>query len=153
MRRRGNERNVCFPEALREQIQHEWKARGYRSEQQFILDACRHEVERSHGDENGSLEQRLASSISRLSFEIREARRDINASHAFQSAFVKYSLACQVEPIPTAVQGARSRALQRYREIVESAGLEMRESGLLDEIRETSQVSGGGEDQTEENDL
>lgn len=65
MRKHRIERNLAFPtEKFRQQIRSAAKERGFRSEQAFILAACKNELERGDSTEaTDQLEARIAATL------------------------------------------------------------------------------------------
>ena len=138
MKKQRTERNLLFPSMeFRNRIRFAAKERGFRSEQAFILAACKNELERGDSNEATSqLETRIAATLSSLSKEVQSLFTLVHTQVALTNSLLQYVLTCMVEPPEEVLPAARARAKLRYARILRLAGQEVatRNKATLEEV-------------------
>jgi len=138
MRKHRIERNLAFPtEKFRQQILSAAKERGFRSEQAFILAACKNELERGNGTEaTAQLEARIAATLANTGKQVQSLFTLVQAQFALTNSLLQYVLTCVVEPPEEVLPAARARAKARYAKILRLAGQEVatRNQATLEQV-------------------
>jgi len=121
------ERSLLFPsKEFREQVRQASKARGFRSEQAFILAACEHEIRQgSNTEATEQFEARVAATLTNLAKQVQGLQTLAHAQVALTGVFLKYVITCVVEPPDDALPAARVRARLRYEKLVRVAAEEI----------------------------
>ena len=142
MRKHRIERNLAFPtEKFRQQIRSAAKERGFRSEQAFILAACKNELERGDSTEaTDQLEARIAATLANTGKQVQSLFTLVHAQFALTNSLLQYVLTCVVEPPGEVLPAARARAKARYAKILRLAGQEVatRNQATLEQVLEHS---------------
>ena len=123
MNSKGIRRSFRYPSAeLRDQVRATVKARGFSSEQAFLIAACEHEIRQ--GANTGATEQfeaRVAATLANLAKQVQGLQTLAHAQVALTDVFLKYVITCVVEPPEDALPAARVRARLRYEKLVRAA--------------------------------
>ena len=138
MRKHRIERNLAFPtEEFRTRVRTAAKARGFRTEQAFILAACENELKRDNGTEpTTQLEARIVASLGKVAKEFQSLFTLTHVQFALTNSLLQYVLTCTVEPPEEVLSAARVRARLRYAKILRLAGQEVatRNKATLEEV-------------------
>jgi hypothetical protein len=138
MRKPRTERNLLFPsQEFRDRVRVAAKERGFRSEQAFILAACRNELERGDNTEAAAqLEARVAASLVNVTKEVQALFTLVHTQFALTNSLLQYVLTCTAEPPEDALPAARARAKLRYIKILRHAAQEVatRNKTTLEEV-------------------
>jgi len=132
--KKGFSRNFRYPSAeLRDQVRAAVKARGFRSEQAFLIAACEHEIRQGANTEvTEQFEARLAATLTNLAKQVQGLQTLAHAQVALTDVFLKYVITCVVEPPEDALPAARVRARLRYEKLVRAAA-----EGISNKNRDT----------------
>jgi hypothetical protein len=138
MRKRRIERNLAFPtEEFRMRVRTAAKERGFRTEQAFIIAACKNELERGDTTEaTTQLEARIAATLANVTKEVQSLFTLVHTQVALTNSLLQYVLTCIVEPPEEVLSAARARARLRYSKILRLAGQEVatRNKATLEEV-------------------
>ena len=138
MKKERTERNLLFPNVeFRNRIRTAAKERGFRSEQAFILTACKNELERGDNNEaTTQLEARMAATLANLSREVQSLFTLAHSQFALTNSLLQYVLTCMIEPPDDVLPAARARARLRYAKILRLAAQEVatRNKATLEEV-------------------
>ena len=120
-------RNFRYPSAeLREKVRVAVKERGFRSEQAFLIAACKHELRQGDSTEAiTQFEARVAATLTNMEKQVQGLRTLGHAQVALTDVFLKYVITCVVEPPEDALPAARVRARLRYEKLVRAAAEEI----------------------------
>src|ERR1700675_4359943 len=120
------ERNLLFPsKEFRDRVRLAAKERGFRSEQAFILAACKNELERGDSAEaTAQLEARIAATLVNMTKEVQSLFTLAHTQFALTNSLLQYVLTCVVEPPEDVLPAARARAKTRYAKILRHAAQE-----------------------------
>jgi hypothetical protein len=113
------------------------KERGFRSEQAFILAACKNELERGDSTEaTDQLEARIAATLANTRKQVQSLFTLVHAQFAITNSLLQYVLTCVVEPPEELLPAARARAKARYAKILRIAGEEVatRNQATLEQV-------------------
>jgi hypothetical protein len=132
------ERNLLFPsKEFRDRVRLAAKERGFRSEQAFILAACKNELERGDNTEaTAQLEARIAATLANTGKQVQSLFTLVHAQIALTNSLLQYVLTCVVEPPEEVLPAARARAKARYAKILRLAGQEVatRNQATLEQV-------------------
>jgi hypothetical protein len=138
MRKHRIERNLAFPtEEFRTRVRTAAKARGFRTEQAFILAACENELKRDDGTEpTTQSEARIVASLGKVAKEFQSLFTLTHVQFALTNSLLQYVLTCTVEPPEEVLPAVRTRARLRYAKILRLAGQEVatRNKATLEEV-------------------
>lgn len=141
MRKERIERNLLFPsQEFRDQVRAIAKQRGFRSEQAFILAACRSEVERGDNTEAlDDLEARILATLANVAREVQARFTLAHSQFALTNSLLQYVLTCMIEPPDDVLPAARARARLRYAKILRLAAQEVatRNKATLEQVLES----------------
>ena len=114
-------RSVRLEEDLNILVRQAAKDRGFSNPSAFIRQAVHAAI---YGQENAveAAEQRIASSLDRVTGELRKIRRVQQAAFAFADAEIKMLLTCLPEPAGDVVDQAVARARIRYDRFLKTVG-------------------------------
>ena len=138
MVKQRTERNLLFPSKdFRDRERLAAKERGFRSEQAFILAACKNEL--AGGDRmeaTAQLEARIAAILANTGKQVQSLFTLVRAQFALTNSLLQYVLTCVVEPPGEVLPAARARAKARYAKILRLAGEEVatRNQATLEEV-------------------
>ena len=145
MKKERIERNLLFPsQEFRDQVRAVAKQRGFRSEQAFILAACRSEIERGDNAEAmDDLEARIIATLLNVAKEVQSLFTLVHTQLALTNSLLQYVLTCTVEPPEDLLPAARARAKLRYAKILRLAGQEVatRNKATLEQVLESGKQS------------
>src|SRR5947209_6902305 len=131
-------RNFRYPSAeLRDKVRFAVKERGFRSEQAFLIAACKNELREGDNTEaTTQLEARIAATLANVTKEVQSLFTLVHAQLALTNSLLQYVLTCMVEPPEEALPAARARAKLRYAKILRLAGQEVatRNKATLEEV-------------------
>ena len=131
-------RNFRYPSAeLRDRVRLAVKERGFRSEQAFILAACKNELERVDSTEaTDQLEARIAATLANTGKQVQSLFTLVHAQFALTNSLLQYVLTCTLEPSDEMLPAARARARLRYNKILRLAAQEVatRNKATLEEV-------------------
>ena len=127
MVKQRTERNLLFPsKEFRDRVRSAAKERGFRSEQAFILAACKNELARGDSTEaTAQLEARIAATLANTGKQVQSLFTLVHAQFALTNSLLQYVLTCVVEPPEEVLPAARARAKARYAKILRLAGEEV----------------------------
>jgi hypothetical protein len=132
------ERNLLFPsKEFRDRVRLAAKERGFRSEQAFILAACKNELARGDNTEaTAQLEARIAATLATTGKQVQSLFTLVHAQFALTNSLLQYVLTCVVEPPEEVLPAARARAKARYAKILRLAGEEVatRNQATLEQV-------------------
>ena len=132
------ERNLLFPnQEFRDRVRSAAKARGFRSEQAFILATCENELERGDTTEAmDDLEARIAATLVNMAKEVQSLFTLVHTQVALSNSLLQYVLTCTVEPPEDVLPAARAQARLRYAKILRLAAQEVatRNKATLEEV-------------------
>jgi hypothetical protein len=117
------------------------KERGFRSEQAFILAACKNELARGDSTEaTAQLEARIAATLANTGKQVQSLFTLVHAQIALTNSLLQYVLSCVVDPPEEVLPAARARAKARYAKILRLAGQEVatRNQATLEQVLEHS---------------
>ena len=138
MVKQRTERNLLFPsKEFRDRLRLAAKERGFRSEQAFILAACKNELERGDSAEAAAqLEARIAATLVNMTKEVQSLFTLAHSQFALTNSLLQYVLTCVVEPPEDVLPAARARAKARYARILRHAAQEVatRNKATLEEV-------------------
>ena len=116
----------CPSAELRDQVRAAVKERGFRSEQAFLIAACKHEIRQGANTEaTEHLESRVAAILANLARQIQGLQTLAHAQVALTDVLLKYVITCVVEPPKDALPAARVRARLRYEKLIRVAAAEI----------------------------
>ncbi len=142
MVKQRTERNLLFPsKEFRDRVRLAAKERGFRSEQAFILAACKNELARGDSTEaTAQLEARIAATLANTGKQVQSLFTLVHAQFALTNSLLQYVLTCVVEPPEEVLPAARARAKARYAKILRLAGQEVatRNQATLEQVLEQS---------------
>ena len=145
MKKERIERNLLFPsQEFRDQVRAVAKQRGFRSEQAFILAACRSEIERGDNAEAmDDLEARIIATLLNVAKEVQSLFTLVHTQLALTNSLLQYVLTCTVEPPEDLLPAARARAKLRYAKILRLAAEEVatRNKATLEQVLESGKQS------------
>src|SRR5260370_27231084 len=131
-------RNFRYPSAeLRDKVRIAVKERGFRSEQAFLIAACKHELrEGDNTQATAHLEACIAATLANMAKEVQSLFTSVHTQVALTNSLLQYVLTCMVEPPEEVLPAARARARLRYAKILRLAGQEVatRNKATLEEV-------------------
>src|SRR5260370_39613317 len=132
-------RNFRYPSAeLRDKVRIAVKERGFRSEQAFLIAACKHELREGDNTEaTAQLEARIAATLANMAKEVQSLFTLAHTQLALTNSLLQYVLTCMVEPPEEVLPAARARSRLRYARILRLAAEELatRNKATLQECR------------------
>jgi hypothetical protein len=132
------ERNLLFPsKEFRDRVRLAAKERGFRSEQAFILAACKNELERGDSTEvTAQLEARIEATLVNMTKEVQSLFTLAHTQFALTNSLLQYVLTCVVEPPEDVLPAARARAKARHGKILRHTAQEVatRNQATLEQV-------------------
>jgi Arc/MetJ-type ribon-helix-helix transcriptional regulator len=123
--------NVRLPGELAHAIDIAVAERGYASASAFIRDAIQRELRRDARETTtAEIEERLATTVLRLSKDVRAVHTAQLATFAYVDGLTKVFLTCIAEPPNDVLDQARARAKRRYEKFLISVA-----QGMIGESR------------------
>jgi hypothetical protein len=133
-----NRANLLFPsKEFRYRVRAAAKKQGFRSEQAFILTACKHQIQNGDNTEaTAQLEDRIAAILANMAKEVQSLFTLVHTQVALTNSLLQYVLTCIIEPPEEALPAARARARLRYAKILRLAKQEVatRNKATLEEV-------------------
>ena len=136
--KKGFQRSFRYPSAeLRDQVRGAVKERGFRSEQAFLITACKNELDRGDSTEaTYQLEARIAATLAVMGKEVQSLFTLAHSQFALTNSLLQYVLTCMTEPPDDVLPAARARARLRYAKILRLAAQEVatRNKATLEQV-------------------